>query len=86
VSFITMNMDAKVLLPVLTRIADALDRLIPMEPIPENVSPEEAVTYVDEQAIARQEELDEMGEEARRLEEWLREHPEEAEDVQQHRD
>ena len=82
-SWFTFHTHTKELLPVLTRIADALDRLIPVLPeADDNLKPEEAVTYVDEEVMARQEEIEELSVDARRIEEYLAEHPEEAEDVQ----
>ena len=55
-SWFTFHTHTKELLPVLTRIADALDRLIPVLPeADDNLKPEEAVTYVDEEVMARQE-------------------------------
>lgn len=61
------------LIPVLTRIADALDRIAPL---PEADVPEvpaaEAVTYTDDALIAQREQAEEM----HALEKWLDEHPE----------
>ena len=60
----------------LDRIATALERIAPeLEPEPDPIRPEDAVQYVDEEAIARQEQIDQAGELAR----WLEEHPEWAE-------
>lgn len=72
-SLFTWVTDTKGLLPVLTRIADALDRIAPApesEPVP--LKPEDAVSYVDEQRMAEREQAEQMNELAR----WLREHPE----------
>lgn len=68
------------LIPVLTRIADALDRIAPLPdadvpPVP----PEEAVTYTDENLIAQREQAEEM----HVLEKWLEQHPEFREDVEE---
>lgn len=80
-TFIT-NVDS--IKPVLIRIADALDRIAPLpEAADETLKPEEAVTYVDEEALAKQEAIDELGADARRIEEWLRDNPDEvAEDAE----
>jgi hypothetical protein len=60
----------------LIRIADALDRIAPaIEEEPADIRPDDAVTYVDEQKMARQDEIDQAGELAR----WLEDHPEWAE-------
>ena len=60
----------------LKRIADALERIAPEPDAPVALTPEEQVSYVDEEKIAQQELADEMGEADR----WLREHPEQEED------
>lgn len=76
-SLFTFITDTKALLPELRRIADALDRIAPLpEPSDETLKPEEAVTYVDEDALAKQEAIDELGADAQRINEWLKEHPE----------
>ena len=67
----------------LDRIATALERIAPeLEPPADELKPDDAVTYVDEEVIARQEQVDQAGELAR----WLEDHPEFAgtgeEDVQ----
>jgi hypothetical protein len=72
-AWIEFKTDTRALVPLLTRIADALDRAFPREPEPDrSLKPEDAVTYVDERAIAQREQAEEMNEVAR----WLREHPE----------
>ena len=78
-SLFTFITDTKDLLPVLKRIADALDRIAPLpEADAPELKPEEAVAYVDEDAMARREELDALGADASRLRQWIDEHPEEA--------
>jgi hypothetical protein len=69
--------DSKILLPVLERIATALERIAPLpdEKAPE-LTPEEAVSYADDAALARQEEIAEMGATAQQLEQFLKDHPE----------
>ena len=57
----------------LDRIATALERIAPEPEPPVDLKPEEAVTYVDEQADA----LREMREDGDRLQKYLRDHPEE---------
>jgi hypothetical protein len=74
--WLTFITDTKDLIPILTRIADALDRIAPLPEEAVSLKPEEAVTYTDEEAIAKQEEIDELGADAKRISEWLREHPE----------
>lgn len=76
-TFITKTDD---LIPYLSRIAAALERIAPEPAVAEAITPEEAVTYVDEEALAKQEAIDELGADAKRIEEWLREHPEEVEE------
>lgn len=66
----------------LERIATALERIAPaIEQVPDELKAEDAITYVDEEALARQEIAEQMGELAR----WEREQAEaqeaEAEDV-----
>jgi hypothetical protein len=60
----------------LRRIADALERIAPEPGEAVTLTPEEQVSYVDEEKIAQQELAEEMGE----AERWLREHPEQEED------
>lgn len=76
-TFITKTDD---LIPYLSRIASALERIAPLpEAADETLKPEEAVTYVDEEALAKQEAIDELGADAKRIEEWLRDNPDEVE-------
>lgn len=83
-SWLTFTTDFASIKPILLRIADALDRIAPLpEAADETLKPEEAVTYVDEEALAKQEAIDELGADARRIEEWLRDNPDEvAEDAE----
>jgi beta-lactamase class A len=53
----------------LTRIADALDRIAPLPEPTTDVKPEDAVTYVDEEVMAQQDEAEEIGELARYMQE-----------------
>jgi hypothetical protein len=85
VSWLTFTTDFGSIKPVLMRIADALDRIAPPpEPAAADLKPEEAVTYVDEEALAKQEAIDEMGADAKRIEQYLLEHPEEAAEAEAH--
>ena len=61
-SLFTFNVELKYVGQQLRRIADALEQLTP--PIPESVElkPDEAVSYVDEEKIAKQEMAEELGE------------------------
>ena len=72
-TFITKTDD---LIPYLSRIAAALERIAPEPAEAEVLTPAEAVTYVDEEALAKQEAIDELGADAQRINEWLKEHPE----------
>lgn len=83
-SWLTFTTDFASIKPILLRIADALDRIAPLpEAADETLKPEEAVTYVDEEALTKQEAIDELGADARRIEEWLRDNPDEvAEDAE----
>lgn len=60
----------------LARIADALERIAPLPETPVELKPEEAVSYVDEDAIA----LREAAEEVDRMHAYVQEHPEEFEE------
>lgn len=74
----TINADMKYVGTQLRRIADALEQLLPAPSEPEALTPEEAVSYVDDEKIAQQE----LAEEAGLMEQWLRDHPEQVEDVE----
>jgi hypothetical protein len=79
----TINFDGKALVPVLMRIADALDRIAPLPDEPAaDLKPEDAVQYVNEEAMDRAEALREMGEEAKALSDYAAAHPEEFPEVQ----
>lgn len=76
ITFFTRWLDAwSIRNRALIRIADALERIAPLPEEPVALSPEDAVSYVDEEKIAERELAEEVG----ALEEWLREHPEQAE-------
>ena len=80
-SWLTFNTDTKALIPLLERIASALERIAPEESEAVEIKPEEAVTYLDEEKLAEKEEADALSEDAKRLRQWLDEHPEEDPDV-----
>ena len=73
----SISTDTVKLLPVLERIAAALERIAPEEAAAEELKPEDAVQYVDEEAMAKQEYIEQLGADARRLQEYAAEHPEE---------
>ncbi len=77
-AWFTINADLKYVGTQLRRIADALEQLIEPPAEPEALTPEEAVSYVDDEKIAQQE----LAEEAGLLELWLKEHPEQVEDTE----
>ena len=64
--------------PILERIASALERIAPPaeESVPD-LKPEDAVLYVDEEKLERAQVIEELGEEAKLLDQWLRDHPDE---------
>lgn len=72
-SLFTFITNTDKLLPVLERIASALERIAPLPEEPVELKPEEAVSYVDEERIAQME----LAEEMHKLQEWLDAHPEE---------
>jgi len=72
VSLITFNIELKSVSKHLRRIADALEQLIPPPQEAESLTPEEQVSYVDEDKIAELE----FAEEAGVLDAYLQEHPE----------
>lgn len=83
-SWLTLNITGiRELVPYLRRIADALERIAPLpDDSAASLKPEEAVSYASDESLTRQHEIDELGEDARRLEDWLREHPEERETLE----
>lgn len=81
-SWFSLKTDTDVILPALERIAAALERIAPEESEVVEIKPEDAVTYFDEEKLAEKEEADALGEDAKRLREWLDQHPEEDPDVQ----
>jgi len=61
-SLFTFNIELKYVGKQLRRIADALEQLVPPPLEPVALTPDEAVSYVDEDKIARQEMAEELGE------------------------
>ena len=61
-SLFTFNVELKYVGQQLRRIADALEQLAPPVPEPVELTPDQAVSYVDEEKIARQEMAEELGE------------------------
>lgn len=56
----------------LRRIAEALERIAPLPEEPVALTPDEEVSYVDEEKMAQRD----LAEEAHMIEQWLAEHPE----------
>lgn len=59
-SLINFTIDLKYVGKQLRRIADSLEQLIPPLQEPEMLNPDEAVTYVDEEAMAERELREEL--------------------------
>lgn len=77
-SFITFNVELKYVGTQLRRIADALDQLIEPPAEAEALTPEDAVSYVDDEKIAQQE----LAEEAGLMGQWMRDHPEQVDEAE----
>jgi hypothetical protein len=63
----------------LRRMAEALERIAPLPEEPIALTPDEEVSYVDEEKMAQRD----LAEEAHLIEQWLAEHPEAQEEVEE---